>query len=230
MTMDNPNNPPAEIEKDLFGAPLVQVPKPAKRSTSTKGTILELDPLECRIWQHNPRQLAYLNEANTQSLVDSILSSGGQQVAAVGRLCQSGEHKYEVIVGARRHWSVCCRDFSGSFMKNAQSSSIPLVDPDLLRSLPAGHFFGHLPGGTKVKGRVLMMPLDKPERYVPELHGVSDTASAIETRPTPHRETHAHLRTKSVALDPDPTMPPERDVSPLSWRQCLRLHYPRMKA
>lgn len=105
------------------------------------------------------------------------------------------------------------RDFSGSVMKNAQSSSIPLVDPDLLRSLPAGHFFGHLPGGTKVKGRVLMMPLDDSERYIPELHGVSDTPPPLDARPTPYRETHSHLPTRSIDLDPEPFMPRERDAS-----------------
>lgn len=63
------------------------------------------------------------------------------------------------------------RDFTGSVMKNSQSSELFLVTPDLLSSLPPGHFFGHLPGGTKVKGRVLMMRPDKDGRFDPKVHG-----------------------------------------------------------
>jgi len=105
------------------------------------------------------------------------------------------------------------RDFSGSVLKNSQSSSIPLVDPDLLRSLPAGHFFGHLPGGTKVKGRVLMMPLEDSERYVPEKHGHSNLTRTIEAEPTPYTDTLGHLPTVSIALEENPELRPERDAS-----------------
>lgn len=63
------------------------------------------------------------------------------------------------------------RDFSGSVMKNTQTSDLPLVTADLLSSLPPGHFFGHLPGARKVKGRVLMMPLANEDRFVPQKHG-----------------------------------------------------------
>ena len=64
------------------------------------------------------------------------------------------------------------RDYSGSVMKGSQSKDLPLVSPDLLRSLPPGHFFGHFPGGQKYKGRILVMPDVPPEdRFVPEKHG-----------------------------------------------------------
>ena len=63
------------------------------------------------------------------------------------------------------------RDFSGSITKNTQTSDLPLVTGDLLSSLPPGHFFGHFPGGRKVKGRVLMMRMDKEDRFNPEKQG-----------------------------------------------------------
>ena len=62
-------------------------------------------------------------------------------------------------------------DFNGSVAKTNQIGEIPWVSPDMLSSLPPGHFFGHLPGGRKVKGRVLMMTMDPEDRFVPELHG-----------------------------------------------------------
>lgn len=63
------------------------------------------------------------------------------------------------------------RDYSGSISKNTQTSDLPLVTADLLASLPPGHFFGHLPGGRKVKGRVLMMKIDDDDRFVPSKNG-----------------------------------------------------------
>ena len=77
------------------------------------------------------------------------------------------------------------RDFSGSVMTYSQSSSIPLVDPDLLKCSSASHFFTHLLVGVKVKGRVLMMLLADDQRDVPEVHGVSEVARPIAARPTP---------------------------------------------
>lgn len=63
------------------------------------------------------------------------------------------------------------RDYSGSVMKGSQSTALSLINLDLLTSLPPGHFFAHLPGGKKVKGRVLMMPLKDSDRFIPEKHG-----------------------------------------------------------
>lgn len=53
-------------------------------------------------------------------------------------------------------------------MKGSQSTDVPLVDADLMRSLPPGHF----PGGVKYKGQVMLMPDIPPEyRFVPEKRG-----------------------------------------------------------
>ena len=49
--------------------------------------------------------------------------------------------------------------------------TFPSSPADLLSSLPPGHFFGHLPGGRKVKGRVLMMRMDDKDRFKPSKHG-----------------------------------------------------------
>jgi len=63
------------------------------------------------------------------------------------------------------------RDFSGSVMKGSQSTDLQMVTADLLSSLPPGHFFGHLPGGRKVKGRVMLLPLKDSDRFRPSEHG-----------------------------------------------------------
>lgn len=68
------------------------------------------------------------------------------------------------------------RDFSGSVTKNVQSSDVALVSPDTLSNLPPGHFFGHFPGGRKVKGRVMLFPLSDEDRFVPSHHGASSTS------------------------------------------------------
>lgn len=78
------------------------------------------------------------------------------------------------------------RDYSGSVTKNTQSSDLSLVTPDLLSSLPPGHFFGHFPGGRKVKGRVLMMPMSDDDRFDPSVHGhqaSSHQVTVLERRP-----------------------------------------------
>ena len=92
------------------------------------------------------------------------------------------------------------RDYSGSVQKSAQSSDLPLVTHDLLSSLPPGHFFGHLPGGRKVKGRVLMMPILEAERFKVAEDGTlstrydwgeqSDDSPALSTPSPKEKEVH----------------------------------------
>lgn len=74
------------------------------------------------------------------------------------------------------------RDFSGSVTKNAQASDLSLVSGDMLTSLPRGHYFAHLPGGEKVKGRVLLMPLKDEDRFRPMVNGMRPDHYCLKAR------------------------------------------------
>ncbi len=52
-----------------------------------------------------------------------------------------------------------------------QAENIPLVDRNLLTRLPPGEFFFSRSGGTLLKGRVLLVPLEDDERFeIPDLY------------------------------------------------------------
>jgi ParB/RepB/Spo0J family partition protein len=104
--MTNFNDQP-DIETDLFGLPLQPEPMQPKSVATGVQKVIEVDPGDCRIWGGNPRHLARLNVASTTELRASIVAAGGQQIAAIARPCEGSDAKYEVIVGARRHWCIC---------------------------------------------------------------------------------------------------------------------------
>ena len=66
-----------------------------------------VDPETCRIWEGHNRDYAALDEENCADLIESLKAQGRQEVAAiVRRLRGHPQHGFEVICGARRHWSV----------------------------------------------------------------------------------------------------------------------------
>ena len=66
-----------------------------------------VDPARCRIWQYHNRDYAALSVGNCADLIDSIKSQGRQEVPAiVRRIPDDPEHAFEVICGARRHWTI----------------------------------------------------------------------------------------------------------------------------
>lgn len=66
-----------------------------------------VDPARCRMWVHHNRDYEALNYERCQDLVESIKAQGRQEVPAiVRRLKDDPDHDYEIICGARRHWSV----------------------------------------------------------------------------------------------------------------------------
>jgi len=65
-----------------------------------------VDPARCRIWEGHNRQYAALNAENCRDLIESFKAQGRQEVPAIVRRVQGDpEHAYEVICGARRHWT-----------------------------------------------------------------------------------------------------------------------------
>ena len=102
--MKTNNETANSVDQDLFGDPVVQNPTSAPKNRETR--VVEVSPEDCVVWSHNPRNQAHVNEEATLPLAESILASGRQQVAAIGRMSPKGEAPYEVIVGSRRLWAI----------------------------------------------------------------------------------------------------------------------------
>lgn len=70
-------------------------------------TLKLVDPARCRMWSRHNRRYDLLNEASCADLLESLRSQGEQEFPAiVRRLENEPAFDYEVISGARRHWSV----------------------------------------------------------------------------------------------------------------------------
>lgn len=62
---------------------------------------------KCRPWVHHNRDQALLNETTCADLIDSLKAEGRQRIPAiVRRLKDDPDCDFEIIAGARRHWSV----------------------------------------------------------------------------------------------------------------------------
>lgn len=66
-----------------------------------------IDPARCRMWAGHNREYEGLSEARCHDLIESLKAQGKQEVPAiVRRVRDEPDHDFEVICGARRHWSV----------------------------------------------------------------------------------------------------------------------------
>lgn len=66
-----------------------------------------VDPARCRIWEGHNRDYAALDETLCADLIESLRAQGRQEVPAiVRRVAGDPDYDYEVICGARRHWTV----------------------------------------------------------------------------------------------------------------------------
>lgn len=66
-----------------------------------------VDPARCRMWPGHNRDYAALSEERCHDLIESLKAQGKQEMPAlVRRLQNDPAYDYEVISGARRHWSV----------------------------------------------------------------------------------------------------------------------------
>ncbi len=69
--------------------------------------LLKVDPKRCRIWAGHDRFYRLLNEENCADLIVGIKTEGRQQFPAIVRPVKDVPNfDYEVICGARRHWSI----------------------------------------------------------------------------------------------------------------------------
>jgi ParB family transcriptional regulator, chromosome partitioning protein len=66
-----------------------------------------VDPARCRIWEGHNRDYTALNAETCADLIESFKAQGRQEVPAiVRRVAGDPGHDYEVVCGARRHWTV----------------------------------------------------------------------------------------------------------------------------
>lgn len=66
-----------------------------------------VDPARCRMWQGHNRDYALLTEERCADLIESIKAQGRQEIPAiVRRVTGDSQFDFEVICGARRHWSI----------------------------------------------------------------------------------------------------------------------------
>lgn len=81
-------------------------------------TLKLVDPVRCRMWSRHNRRYDLLNEASCADLLESLRSQGEQEFPAIVRRVEDDPaFDYEVISGARRHWSV-------SYLRNVEHREI----------------------------------------------------------------------------------------------------------
>ena len=69
--------------------------------------IEQVDPARCRLWSEHNRDYAALDETRCADLIESFKAQGRQEFPAIVRRVQDEPGiDFEVISGARRHWTV----------------------------------------------------------------------------------------------------------------------------
>jgi len=67
----------------------------------------QVDPVRCRLWSEHNRDYEKLNEDRCADLIESFKAQGRQEVPAIVRRVRGDPNiDFEVICGARRHWTV----------------------------------------------------------------------------------------------------------------------------
>jgi ParB family chromosome partitioning protein len=66
-----------------------------------------VDPARCRMWSGHNRNYALLNENRCADLIESMKAQGRQEMPAiVRRVSGDPDCDFEVVCGARRHWTI----------------------------------------------------------------------------------------------------------------------------
>ncbi|CAN7640336.1 ParB/RepB/Spo0J family partition protein [Phenylobacterium sp. LjRoot219] len=66
-----------------------------------------VDPVRCRMWSEHNRDYAKLDDSRCADLIESFKAQGRQEVPAIVRRVRGDpDFDFEVICGARRHWTV----------------------------------------------------------------------------------------------------------------------------
>jgi ParB family chromosome partitioning protein len=107
---DSPQESPVERRPGLGASVLAG--RESRLAELASGTVVSrthelVDPARCRMWAGHNREYGLLNEERCSDLIESIKAQGRQEVAAiVRRVRDNPNYDFEVICGARRHWTI----------------------------------------------------------------------------------------------------------------------------
>ncbi|MFV0643691.1 MAG: ParB/RepB/Spo0J family partition protein [Sphingomonadaceae bacterium] len=92
--------------RDMIASRSNRLAELATGSTVAK-TQYQVEPGKCRMWAYHNRDYNALDFDRCSDLIESLKAQGRQEVPAIVRRVQGDpEIEFEVICGARRHWSV----------------------------------------------------------------------------------------------------------------------------
>lgn len=101
-----PPAPPAGPRPERLSTRFTSLARVATGDVKEKTQLL-VDPARCRMWPRHNRRYELLTEASCADLLEGLRSQGEQEFPAIVRRVQDDpDIDYEVVCGARRHWSV----------------------------------------------------------------------------------------------------------------------------
>jgi len=111
---------PAARPPERLGARLSGLARVTSGDVKEK-TLLLVDPARCRMWSRHNRRYDLLTEASCADLLEGLRSQGEQEFPAIVRaVTDDPDVDFEVICGARRHWSV-------SFLRTVEHRQIKFL-------------------------------------------------------------------------------------------------------
>ena len=119
---ETPKSEPAAPARapERLGARLSSLSRVTSGDVKEK-TLRLVDPARCRMWSRHNRRYDLLSEASCADLLEGLRSQGEQEFPAIVRpVTDDPDFDYEVICGARRHWSV-------SFLRNVEHRPIKFL-------------------------------------------------------------------------------------------------------
>lgn len=84
----------------------IQAASELARGERVKRVQYMVEPDRCRMWEQHNRRYDLLNESRCADLIEGFKSMGRQEFPAIVRRVEGeGDCDYEVVCGARRHWT-----------------------------------------------------------------------------------------------------------------------------
>jgi ParB family chromosome partitioning protein len=107
--------------------------------------LLWVDPARCRLWQHHNRAYELLNAERCADLIGGFRTLGRQERPAIvrtlrdeARVARDGtEHDFEILSGARRHWTVSWLRAHGELNAKGEPYLLLIVVRDELDTMGA---------------------------------------------------------------------------------------------
>lgn len=98
-----PPAPPPSI--DLFSGREEAI-KAVATGRRVNNVLRRVPPARCRLWAYHDRRYDLLSEKSCKDLIDGFRTGEGQQIPAiVRRVTDDDRYDWEIVCGARRHWT-----------------------------------------------------------------------------------------------------------------------------